>query len=48
MCSQEDLALSGLTLAYRQLQVPFSCHSEIRVVVIFLDFVREHKGTAAL
>lgn len=48
MCSQGDLALSDLTLACRQLQVPFSCHSEIGVMVIFLDFVSEHKGTAAL
>lgn len=41
MCSQGDLALPGLTL-------PFSCHGEICVMVILLDFVNEHKATAAL
>lgn len=45
VCSQADLALSDLTLAYRKLQVPFSCHSEICVMMIFLDFVNEHKAT---
>lgn len=48
MCSQGDLALSDLTLAYRQLQVPFSCHSEVYVMVIFLDLASEHKATASL
>lgn len=48
MCSQGDLALSGLTLVYGQLQVPFSCRSDICVMVIFLDFVSERKGPAAL
>lgn len=47
VCSQGDLALSDLTLAFRKLQVPFSCHIEIYVKMIFLDFVSEHKASSA-